>query len=88
MSILVKPDPRAVKVEFTDQMLVVYLADGRRIETPLEWFPTLRKVPAGQKNKWHLIGGGVGIHWDILDEDISVEGLLSPQNVIRKADAA
>jgi hypothetical protein len=52
------------------------LSDGRVISVPLEWFPALRKATAKQRNNWRLIGKGVGIHWEDLDEDISVEGLL------------
>jgi hypothetical protein len=54
----------------------VQLSDGRVISVPLEWFPALRKATAKQRNNWRLIGKGVGIHWEDLDEDISVEGLL------------
>ncbi|MEA3443028.1 MAG: DUF2442 domain-containing protein [Chloroflexota bacterium] len=50
--------------------------DAREITVPLEWFPSLRNAADEQRNKWQLIGRGVGIHWEELDEDISVEGLL------------
>ncbi len=79
MNISVKPDPRAVHIEFEGDMLVVSLADGRRIQAPLEWFPPLRKATEKQRSKWRLIGDGVGIHWEDLDEDLSVEGLLVPE---------
>lgn len=71
-----KKEPRAVSIEVTDVVLKVILADGRELRTPLEWFPTLRDASPEERSKWRLIGGGVGIHWDELDEDISVEGLL------------
>lgn len=71
-----KKEPRAVSIEVTDVVLKVILADGRELRTPLEWFPTLRDASPEERGKWRLIGGGVGIHWDELDEDISVEGLL------------
>jgi len=54
----------------------VQLSDGREIIVPLEWFPSLRNATDEQRNKWRLIGKGVGIHWEDLDEDISVAGLL------------
>jgi len=57
-------------------MLRVLLTDGREISTPLEWFPKLRNATAEQRAHWTLIGKGVGIHWDDLDEDLSVAGLL------------
>ena len=66
----------ATDVCFTAEMLCVHLADGREIMVPLEWFPTLRDASEEQRNNWRLIGGGVGIHWGDLDEDISVGGLL------------
>lgn len=57
-------------------MMYVQLIDGREIGVPLEWFPTLRDATPEQRNEWRLIGRGVGIHWESLDEDISVEGIL------------
>ncbi len=67
----------AVEIKVASDMLVVYLADGRIISVPLEWFPRLRDASAEERNNWRLIGGGAGIHWEEIDEDISVEGLLS-----------
>jgi hypothetical protein len=58
-------------------MLQIQLTDGREISVPLEWFPTLRGATETQRNNWRLIGRGVGIHWEDLDEDISVAGLLA-----------
>ena len=56
--------------------MFVRLDDGREIAVPLDWFPTLRDASENKKNNWRLIGGGEGIHWEDLDEDILVEGLL------------
>ncbi|RKY15499.1 MAG: DUF2442 domain-containing protein [Planctomycetota bacterium] len=69
-------DSRAVKVRVLRDRLVVLLADGREISVPLEWFPKLRDANEKQRRNWRLIGGGVGIHWPEIDEDISVESLL------------
>ncbi len=66
----------ATGVRFDAERLHVQLSDGREISVPLEWFPSLRDATDEQRNKWRLIGKGVGIHWEDLDEDISVEGLL------------
>jgi Protein of unknown function (DUF2442) len=66
----------ASKVWFTKDMLYVQLQDGREIGIPLLWFPRLRKASEGQLKDWRLIGNGVGIHWESLDEDISVSALL------------
>lgn len=64
-------------VSFEDDMLQVFLSDGREIRVPLEWFPRLRNGSREQRQNWRLIGKGVGIHWPDLDEDLSLEGLLS-----------
>jgi hypothetical protein len=70
-------DPQAVDVSFTPDALRVVLDDGREISAPLEWFPRLRAATGEQKRNWRLIGKGVGIHWEDVDEDISVESLLA-----------
>ena len=69
----------AVEVSCTDDALHVRLADGREISAPLEWFPRLRDASPEQRRQWRLIGGGIGIHWPELDEDISTAGLLATQ---------
>ena len=73
----VKIDALATDVSFKDDCLCVVLADGREVKVPVEWFPRLRDATDEQRQRWELIGGGVGIHWAEIDEDISVEGLLS-----------
>ena len=76
-SLAVKIEPLAVEVSCTPDCLHVVLADGREISVPLEWFPRLRNATAEQRASWRLIAGGIGIHWESIDEDISVESLLS-----------
>jgi len=66
----------ATSIRFDAARMHVQLSDGREICVPLEWFPSLRNATDEQRNKWRLIGKGVGIHWEELDEDISVEALL------------
>ncbi|NHE57212.1 DUF2442 domain-containing protein [Cyclobacterium plantarum] len=68
---------RAKKVWFTEEMLYVLLEDGREIGAPIEWFPKLRQASKEQLTNWRLNGGGIGIHWESLDEDLSVNGLLN-----------
>lgn len=70
-------EPRAVEARCTADALIVRLADGREISAPLEWFPRLRDASVEARAEWRLIGGGVGIHWPQVDEDISVAGLLA-----------
>jgi hypothetical protein len=64
-------------VTASDEALIVDLADGRTITVPLAWFQRLARGTAAERANWRLIGGGVGIHWPDLDEDISVESLLA-----------
>lgn len=66
----------ASKVWFSKDMLFVHLQDGREIGVPLLWFPKLRKASEVQLNEWRLIGNGIGIHWESIDEDISISALL------------
>ena len=74
---LPRVEPLAQDVRFTADSLHVRLADGREVSVPLVWFPRLRTASAAQRKNWRLIGGGVGIHWPDIDEDVSVEGLLA-----------
>jgi hypothetical protein len=69
-------DPRAIEVEVSEDELTVLLADGRRIAVPLAWFPRLLNATAKERSKFEILGGGAGIHWPEIDEDLSVEGLL------------
>ena len=75
-----------MEVRCTADALVVRLADGREIGAPLEWFPRLRDAPAVAPAEWRHIGGGVGIHWPQLEEDISVAGLLATRQRPRAND--
>lgn len=79
--------PCATGVDFTADSLVVQLEDGRTVSVPLEWFPSLRQANDAQRRNWSFIGGGVGIHWSDLDEDLSVRGLLTPSQAGRFRDA-
>ena len=78
-TVKVKTDARATGVEIDSDSLHVSLADGRIVSAPLEWFPKLRDAQPEQIENWRLIGPGIGIHWESLDEDISVQSLLAIQ---------
>lgn len=69
----------AISVQATDDTLSVELSDGRKISTPLAWYPRLLQGSPEERSHWRPIAGGHGIHWPDLDEDISVENLLAGQ---------
>jgi Protein of unknown function (DUF2442) len=70
-------EPIATGVRASEDALIADLADGRTITVPLAWFPRLAHGTPEERSNWRLIGGGVGIHWPDLDEDISAESLLA-----------
>ena len=77
MSILtIIKSTNAVNIWFDDINMRVILEDGRELSIPLDWFPSLRDATPEQRNNWRFIGDGEGIHWEYLDEDILVDGLL------------
>jgi hypothetical protein len=67
-------DLRARLVEFTATELVVTLADGRRIATPLAWYPRLLRASAAERQNYEIMP--MGIHWPAIDEDLSIAGML------------
>lgn len=69
-------EARAAQVAVRDDRLIVALTDGREISAPLTWFPRLLNATTQQRTNWRLIGHSEGIHWEDLDEDISVRRLL------------
>ena len=70
-------DLRPASVEFTATELVVTLADGRKIATPLDWYPRLQRASAAERENYEL--SPLGIHWPDIDEDLSVAGMLTGQ---------
>lgn len=69
-------DERVADVRFEQDRLIVDLRDGRTIAVPVAWYPRLRDASADQRARWEPAGGGYGIHWPDIDEDLSTEGLL------------
>jgi len=69
-------DERVAGVGFTDHSMSVALKDGRTITVPLAWYPRLLHASKSARRNWKVSGGGYGIHWPDLDEDLSTEGLL------------
>ena len=68
--------PLAKKVEFDEDNMSVEFLDGRRIIVPLVYFPRLFQANERERSDYVISGGGIGLHWESLDEDISVENLL------------
>jgi hypothetical protein len=69
-------DERVSDVEIDQDSLIVSLMDGRTIFVPLTWYPRLLKATPAQQARWKIAGGGYGIHWPDIDEDLNTEGLL------------
>ena len=67
----------AKSVNFDSSMMWVDMVDGRKLGVPLAYFPRLLSASSQQLSNYEISGGGSGLHWDELDEDISVEGLLA-----------
>lgn len=78
----------AVDVSCSSDALCVTLSDGRVVSVPLVWFPRLAGASKRERSEWELIGGGIGVHWEAIDEDISVASLLRPENFTRLPDKA
>jgi hypothetical protein len=73
-------DLRARSVEFTATELIVTLADGRRIATPLDWYPRLKRASAAQRANFEVMP--MGIHWPEIDEDLSIAGMLKGRQAV------
>jgi hypothetical protein len=82
-------DERLRDVRFTEDTISVDLMDGRTITVPLAWYPRLFNAALDQRANWEVCGGGYGIHWPDIDEDLSTEGLLrgapAPRRQFQKA---
>lgn len=72
----IRPGERVKDVRFTEESLSVDLLDGRTITVPLAWYPRLLHATPEQRADWQICGGGYGIHWAQVDEDLSTEGML------------
>ena len=78
---------RAVRAQLTDEALVVDLADGRSVSVPLVWYPRLLRASTKERQQFRLIGSGEGIHWELLDEDVSVEGIVAGRRSMESAES-
>ena len=71
-----RPGERVRDVRVTEDVLVVDLLDGRTISVSLVWYPRLLSATPEQRANWRIAGGGFGIHWPDVDEDLTTAGLL------------
>lgn len=69
-------EPLAESIKFTKNSMNVQFMDGRKLSVPLVFFPRLMHATQAQRKDYIISGGGIGIHWDKLDEDICVKSLL------------
>ena len=84
-TLAIKTDERVKSVSFTEDTIAVDLMDGRTIVVPLVWYPRLLNGTSEQLANWEICGGGYGIHWEDLDEDLSTEGMLRGAPAPRKS---
>jgi len=72
----IRADERVKNVQFTEETISVDLMDGRTITVPLVWYPKLLNATPSRRAKWRVAGGGYGIYWEEIDEDLSTAGML------------
>ena len=84
----IRPGERVKDVRFSEDTFSVDLVDGRTITVPLAWYPRLLHATPEERANWQVCGGGYGIHWPELDEDLSTEGILRGSPGPRRASAA
>jgi hypothetical protein len=75
-TLAIQVDERVKDVRFTEDVISVDLMDGRTISVPLVWYPRLLNATSAERQQWEICGGGYGLHWEGLDEDLSTAGML------------
>ncbi len=76
-TLTLETDPIVNQVTFTDEKLILELADGRSLIVPLAWYPRLMHASPEERQNWQILGDGYAIEWADLDEHIGIEGLLA-----------
>lgn len=69
--------PIAINIHIEEEKFYIFLEDGREIGVPYNWFWRLDQASVEERNNWRFIGNGTGIHWEDIDEDISILGILN-----------
>jgi hypothetical protein len=77
MSIAVSAEPKIKEVSISEASITAFLTDGRTVSVPLSWSWRLSEATPEQRGRFEILGGGQGVRWPDLDEDISVEGMLT-----------
>ena len=73
---MANPGEQVTDVALTEDRLIVDLADGRSISMPLAWFPRLLHATSQERKNWEIAGAGYGIHWPLIDEDLSISAMI------------
>jgi hypothetical protein len=81
-------DLRIQRVSFPSDSMTVEFSDGRTVSVPLSYFPRLQTASPSERSQWQLIGRGLGIHWEPVDEDLSVENILLAYSRTKKDEYA
>ena len=81
-------DLRIQRVSFPGELMRVEFSDGRTISVPLNYFPRLQAASPSERERWQLIGRGLGVHWEPVDEDLSVENVLLAYSRSKKEEYA
>lgn len=81
-------DLRIQRVSFPGESMTVEFSDGRTISVPLSYFPRLQAASSTERDQWQLIGRGLGVHWEPVDEDLSVENILLAYSRTKKEEYA
>lgn len=76
-------EPRILRLEVTDDLIIAALADARTISVPLAWSWRLSDARPDERNRLEIIGAGEGVHWPEIDEDISARGMLQGAPAVR-----
>ena len=76
-TLILEIEPQAQRIDFDDRAFTIYLADGRQLTIPLDWYPRLQQATPAERHNWQLLGDGYAIEWPDLDEHIGITGLLA-----------
>ena len=76
------------QISFSDDAMTTLFNDGVSVVVPLPQLPRLNAASAADRDQWELIGGGQGVHWPKVDEDLSIENILAAYSRSKRAKYA